>query len=197
MNPALDKYYESLLQLKGGAKKGRKKSSGKKKKRSGKKKKSSKKKKQNSKRQPRIVDHSIGKNRIDQILNGIPILSPVNPLLTSINTYNPIIPYNDVIPNYSNTATPGIMTGAPVQGAPVQGGVDLETLLVPPDNFTGIGGHPSMGYQDMGAMGHPSMGYQDMGGMEHPSMGYQDMGDMSHPSMGYQDMGAMSQQDMI
>jgi hypothetical protein len=124
MNPALDKYYESLLELKGGAKKkgrgkkksSKKKSSGKKKKTSGKKKKSTRKKKNNNKRQPRIIDHTVGNRQLEQILSGIPILSPVNSLLTSVETYNPIIPYTYNEPNYSSVATPGAVPGA-VPGA--------------------------------------------------------------------------------
>ena len=155
MNPALDKYYESLLELKGGAakkKRSGKKRSGKKKsgkKSSGKKKTSRKKtsrkktsrkktsrKNTATKRQPRIVDHSIGKSQLDRILGGIPILSPVNPYLTSVDTYNPLLPYTQVNypytevtrPNYSNTAeVPMVPPPSRVTGGP---GVDLADDLV-------------------------------------------------------------------
>ena len=101
MNPALDKYYESIIQMKGGKKKskrsGKKKSSGKKK-RSGKKKKSSKKKRSTTRSNPRVVDHTLGKSRLDQILSGIPILRQVNPFLTSLDTYGA---YSTVMPGYT------------------------------------------------------------------------------------------------
>jgi hypothetical protein len=183
MNPALDKYYESLIQMKGGKKKkaskrsGKKKNSGKKKKaskRSGKKKRSTKRKSSN-KYQPRIVDHTIGRNRLDQILGGIPILSSVNPLLTSFDTYNPVVSvptYND-IPTYNPTVAaanaPVAMAATPPPAfVPSPGGIPSgDAFLNPPDSSMGAMEHPAMG-----AYGHPTMGTIENSVMGTPMMGH-------------------------
>lgn len=195
MNPALDKYYESIIQMKGGKKKskrsGKKKSSGKKK-RSGKKKKSSKKKRATTRSNPRVVDHTIGRSRLDQILGGIPILSQVNPFLTSLDTYgaySTVMPgYTDVVPEYSTTASaaavaapmPSMATG-PINPGNAEPPVSAFELNQPGSNFGAVE-HPVMG-----AMGHPTMhsdmGMPEMGAMEHPMLGHNDNNNL--PSINY------------
>ena len=194
MNPALDKYYESIIHMKGGKKKskksGKKKSSGKKK-RSGKKKKSSK-KRLTTKSNPRVVDHTIGRSRLDQILGGIPILSPVNPFLTSLDSYgaySTVMPgYTDVVPQYSTTASaPAVASPMPLMAAGPMNPSNAEPsdsafeLNQPGSNFGAVE-HPVMG-----AMGHPTMhsdmGMPDMGAMEHPMLGNNDNNNL--PSINY------------